>query len=253
MTAIAKITESLEKIIEQNGYRDDDNAVCGLCNGFRFVNTSKGTQTCECTRKDYYSVFYKEIFGRNYGHTFTDIETMPNYCQTNSHKACKKIYEMIITKQPAKALILCEGHGRGKTYSACALLKELSQHRIATYGFMFPAIVDLYRDGFDTKQKQRDHEKYIRNAAFVLADEVFNQEEIGNPEIPIKILRYLVRTCEEADPQKSFILTTNISQDKIISLLPSDLKDRLDPVNGYCTFIREPYNESLRKRVSNGD
>ena len=171
---------------------------------------------------------------------------MTGFVQTESFKACENLFNDLVNFTSPYGVVLCGGHSRGKTLSSTALLWELHQKKVKVEPCFFPELIGWMKHGIHEQDKVDSLFERIEKAYVVVVDELGAEPITGNDDHARWALYQIVKLCLN---KKFLVMTTNLKKSQLPNYFKSHTESRLNPKSGYCRYIEEPYNASLRKRV----
>lgn len=171
-----------------------------------------------------------------------------NFQHTNLYteicSLCDRICEG--NKNDKKNMIVCGGHGRGKTLMAMSLIRTLAEHAIESVPVRFPKFVSYFK----TVGRQQEIESvcnfaHLDHIRLLVVDEMGREGQYGNLDHAREALQRLITPAWAA--RKYILLLTNHSRKALGTYLPSELTSRLSESAGNTVFIEEPFKEDLRQ------
>lgn len=219
---------------------------CPTCYGFGQVKQSSEITPCPvCYRQSF--IRSVDNLHRNHwegwGLNLADIRLLKNFQETQSYIHANDLYGLIEVGEDPTGLILCGGHGRGKTLSSLAAVRSCAEICEPAYAFRFTWLVNQYRRGTEGNENIDRLYERIEQCKLVVVDEYGREDGRGNLDIPQQALYEIVSRCYR---QRFLIMTSNLPRSELGRQMSSDIVSRLSSKNGYCTIVEEPYDQDLR-------
>ena len=255
MNTLQTPIEKLRERIAKNQFSDfEPNRICwcGECDGYGHIFTEHGAYRCPNVNR--YTVpkqVRKEMDNQRWEGwppaSFESWRAFPTFVNTNSFREAEIMVQVAIgeSKEP-HGLILCGGHGRGKTLAGLMAIRAFAENGDYASGIRFPEMIAEYRrgisgDGFVKRVFQR-----LRSSIFFLVDDFGREAKIGNPEIVQSAISAITDECYR---KRFLILTSNLTAKELSEAFPTDVISRLRDGAGYSRIIEEPFGQDLRGKI----
>lgn len=251
------ITEDLQKLIDSLPETVEDGRVkcpnCPLCDGYGHIIDERGGRPCPNALKAARTkAIDKEMAGWEGWPppTLAEMRGIAGFEETPSFLAVKKMAAALFDGKRPQGIILCGGHGRSKTLSALALIRECAERNISTAAVKFPTLISEYKRGVDGQPSINKTFRKIDAARFVFIDEYGRDPGWGNVDHSRFAIEEIVNKCYR---QKFLVLASNLMRAGLVDPetgLPSDVCSRLSRAAGYCAAaIEEPTRADLRGKL----
>jgi len=176
--------------------------------------------------------------------TFEEMRLRPNFVETESFTAMKRMADRIIAKPDEPyAYMLTGGHGRSKTYSAMILLKAARAANIPTMPVKFPKLISALKRGLDGATEVDALFFAMQKNTLIIID------EIGSDLLPSTLPHLQNAITEIFDlcyNRRFLVMIGNRGWPELKDALPSGVASRIG--SDYCRLIQEPLSPDLRRR-----
>ena len=179
--------------------------------------------------------------------TFDEMRLRPNFIETESFTAMKRMADRIIAKPDEPyAYMLTGGHGRSKTYSAMILLKAARNAGIPTMPIKFPKIISALKRGLDGATEVDAVFFAMQKNTLIIID------EIGSDLLPSTLPHLQNAITEIFDlcyNRRFLVMIGNRGWPELKDALPSGVASRIG--SDYCRLVEEPFSPDLRHKNKN--
>ncbi|MEW6234727.1 MAG: ATP-binding protein [Candidatus Omnitrophota bacterium] len=250
--AIDRIKDRLNKIIEtapEELADADRRCDCGACDGYGHIIDEDG-RARPCPRalgESRAKAMDAEMGGWEDWPPprLAEMRARPGFQETKSFLAVEFFLKRIFAGDPPQGLLLCGGHGRSKTLSPLALLRECGERGMGIAAVNFPALIAHYKRGIDGQPSIDRLFRKIEAAKVVFVDELGRDPGWGNADHARFALQEIVGRCYR---RRFLIMASNLTRNRLFdSIFPSNVSSRLNPCAGYCAVTEEPFDGDLRE------